>query len=154
MLIPGQDSTAAMLVRAGFVVVLVPVNVPGFRPLLARGWHKPLDAAGPGNLTVLRHARMSAASPTIHAMLIATWILAIATLVLALSVPVAWFTWLSARRQDRDRRQREHETEAREQLLRDVKDKYVTRDSVSGAAVLGGILAVLGGLAWLDRKRG
>ena len=41
---------------------------------------------------------MSVASPTIHAMLIATWILAIATLVLALSVPVAWFTWLSARR--------------------------------------------------------
>lgn len=43
--------------------------------------------------------------------------------------------------------------EAREQLLRDVKEKYVARDSVTGAAVLGGILAVLGGLAWMDRKR-
>jgi hypothetical protein len=39
MSIPGRDSTAAMLVRAGFVVVLVPVNVSGFRPVLARGWH-------------------------------------------------------------------------------------------------------------------
>ena len=29
-----------MLVRAGFVVVLVPVNVSGFRPVLARGWHE------------------------------------------------------------------------------------------------------------------
>jgi hypothetical protein len=28
-----------MLVRAGFFVVLVPVNVSGFRPGLARGWH-------------------------------------------------------------------------------------------------------------------
>jgi hypothetical protein len=28
-----------MLVRAGFVVVLVLVNVYGFRPILARGWH-------------------------------------------------------------------------------------------------------------------
>jgi hypothetical protein len=29
-----------MLVRAGFVVVLVLVNVPGFRPVLARDWHR------------------------------------------------------------------------------------------------------------------
>ena len=28
-----------MLVWAGFVVVLVLVNVSGFRPVLARGWH-------------------------------------------------------------------------------------------------------------------
>jgi hypothetical protein len=39
MSIPGRISTAAMLVRAGFVVVLVLVNVSGFRPVLARGWH-------------------------------------------------------------------------------------------------------------------
>jgi len=31
-----------MLVRGGFVVVLVPVNVSGFRPVLARGWHDQL----------------------------------------------------------------------------------------------------------------
>jgi hypothetical protein len=28
-----------MLVKAGFVVALVLVNVSGFRPVLARGWH-------------------------------------------------------------------------------------------------------------------
>jgi hypothetical protein len=28
-----------MLVGTGFVVVLVLVDVPGFRPVLARGWH-------------------------------------------------------------------------------------------------------------------
>jgi hypothetical protein len=28
-----------MLARAGFVVALVPVNVSGFRLVLARGWH-------------------------------------------------------------------------------------------------------------------
>jgi hypothetical protein len=28
-----------MLARAGFVVVLMPVNVSGFRLVLARGWH-------------------------------------------------------------------------------------------------------------------
>jgi hypothetical protein len=39
MSIPGRNSTAATLVRAGFVVVLVPVNVSGLRPVLARGWH-------------------------------------------------------------------------------------------------------------------
>jgi hypothetical protein len=39
MSIPGLNSTAAMLVRPGFVVVLVLVNVSGFRPVLARGWH-------------------------------------------------------------------------------------------------------------------
>lgn len=31
-----------MLVRTGFVVVLALVNVSGFRPVLARGWHEGL----------------------------------------------------------------------------------------------------------------
>jgi hypothetical protein len=39
MSIPGRNLTAATLVRTGFVVVLVLVNVSGFRPVLARGWH-------------------------------------------------------------------------------------------------------------------
>ena len=39
MSIPGRNSTAAVLVKIGSVVVLVLVNVPGFRPVLARGWH-------------------------------------------------------------------------------------------------------------------
>jgi hypothetical protein len=43
MSIPGRNSTAATLVRPGFVAVLVLINVSGFRPVLARGWH----GAGP-----------------------------------------------------------------------------------------------------------
>jgi hypothetical protein len=43
MSIPSRHSTAAMLVRIGFVVVLVLLNVSGFRLVLARGWHE----AGP-----------------------------------------------------------------------------------------------------------
>ena len=39
MSIPGRCSTAAMLVRASFVVVVLPVRVSGFRSVLARGWH-------------------------------------------------------------------------------------------------------------------
>jgi hypothetical protein len=35
----GRNSTAAMLARACFVVVLVPVHVFGSRLVLARGWH-------------------------------------------------------------------------------------------------------------------
>jgi hypothetical protein len=40
MSIPGRDSTAAMLAKAGFVVALALVNVSGFRPVLARMWHE------------------------------------------------------------------------------------------------------------------
>jgi hypothetical protein len=39
MPLPGRNSTAAMLVRTGFAIILVPVNVPGFRPVLARVRH-------------------------------------------------------------------------------------------------------------------
>jgi hypothetical protein len=42
MSIPGRNSTAVILVRTGFLVVLVLVNVSGFRPVLARGWHDQL----------------------------------------------------------------------------------------------------------------
>jgi hypothetical protein len=40
-----------MLFRAGFVAVLVPVNVSGFRPVLARGWHGQTSSLSgiPGN---------------------------------------------------------------------------------------------------------
>jgi hypothetical protein len=42
MSIAGRDSNAAMLVRAGFVVVVTLINVSGFCPVLARGWHDQL----------------------------------------------------------------------------------------------------------------
>ena len=39
MSILGPYSTAVMLVSVGLLLVLVPLNVPGFCPVLARGWH-------------------------------------------------------------------------------------------------------------------
>jgi hypothetical protein len=87
-------------------------------------------------------------SPAIHPMLIATWILAVATAVLALSGPVALFAWLSARRQDRDRRQREREDEARQHTLRDAAEsaskQYATKDALALSAL---VLAVF--TAWV-----
>ena len=51
-------STAAFLVRAGFLVVWLPLDVSGFCPVLARGWHgtgldPSLVGYGHGVLTVV-----------------------------------------------------------------------------------------------------
>jgi hypothetical protein len=54
MSIPGRDSTAAMLARAGFVAVLVPVNVSGFRLILARGWHGQTSSISENAMSRLR----------------------------------------------------------------------------------------------------
>ena len=40
MSILGPVSTVVMLVSAGLFVVLVPLNVPDFCSVLARGWHR------------------------------------------------------------------------------------------------------------------
>jgi hypothetical protein len=48
-----------MLVRAGFAVVLVLVNVPGFCPVLARGWHG-------DRLEAEERTRLPSHSPAIH----------------------------------------------------------------------------------------
>jgi hypothetical protein len=37
---PGRSSTAALLVRAGLLIVWLQLNVSGFRPVLACGWHR------------------------------------------------------------------------------------------------------------------
>ena len=55
MSIPGRSSTAAILVRTGFVVVLVLVNVSGFRLVLARGLH----GAGPSAWEQARHSMLT-----------------------------------------------------------------------------------------------
>src|SRR5215475_14857610 len=59
MSIPGRESTAAMLVSAGFAVVLVLVNVPGFCSVLAHGWHE--DRLGAEERT-----RLPSQPPAIH----------------------------------------------------------------------------------------
>lgn len=82
-------------------------------------------------------------------MLVATWILAIATAVLALSGPVALFAWLAARRQDRERRQREHEEASREAVLKNARDEFVPKTWVALGAVIGVISVGL----WASRDR-
>jgi hypothetical protein len=59
MSIPGRNSTAAMLVRTAFVVVLVLVNVPGFRLVLARGWHDQLRVRGSWDSSDQRQDRVN-----------------------------------------------------------------------------------------------
>jgi predicted DNA-binding transcriptional regulator AlpA len=43
-------STAALVIRGGFLVFLVPLDVRGFCLVLARGWHAALTAAGADRL--------------------------------------------------------------------------------------------------------
>jgi hypothetical protein len=84
---------------------------------------------------------------------VATWVLAVATSLLALSGPVAVIVWMNARKQDRERRQREHETETEERLLAKVRSEYVSKSSTAGAAVLGVLAAVAAIAMWSDRKQ-
>lgn len=85
--------------------------------------------------------------------LVATWILAIATAILALSGPVALFAWLSARRQDRERRQRERDEEARAGILKSARDEFVPKTWVGGGLVLSVIGFLLAWGAWSERKK-
>lgn len=75
-------------------------------------------------------------------MLAATWVLAAATTVLALSVPVAWFTWLGSRRQDR-------EEAFRKSIMDDVSKKFTPKDAIIGGGV---VLGLLGLLLFAERK--
>ena len=86
-------------------------------------------------------------------MLVATWVLAVATAVLALSVPVAWFTWAASRRRDREQQQREREDRARADLIKEVSEKFVSKDTVNGVTAVAVIGAVVGGLVWLDGRK-
>lgn len=62
---------------------------------------------------------------------VATWILAVATAVLALSVPVAWFTWISGRKRDREQQQREREDKDRADLLKAASENFVSKDTAT-----------------------
>jgi hypothetical protein len=47
--------TAAFLVSADFLIIWLPLDVPGFRSVLARGWHDQLGRTieGPRGMTAL-----------------------------------------------------------------------------------------------------
>lgn len=53
-------------------------------------------------------------------MLIATWILAGSTLVLAIGGPIAFLSWWKDRAEDRERRNRDR-------MLRDAADRFITK---------------------------
>jgi hypothetical protein len=86
-------------------------------------------------------------------MLVATWVLAIATAILALSVPVAWFTWLSGRRRDREQQQRELEAETRAGIIKEASEKFVSRETASSVTAVAVIVAAVSGLIWLDGRK-
>ncbi len=82
-------------------------------------------------------------------MLIATWVLAGATAALALSVPVAWVTWLSSRRQGRKQQQREREDKFRADILQEASGKFVPQ----GTVILVAICGALGFAAWREGRQ-
>ena len=82
----------------------------------------------------------------------ATWILAVATAILAVSGPVALLVWLNARRADRDRRQREREDESRDRILRSVREEFVPKTWVGGTVVFGILGFLLAWSSWNERK--
>jgi hypothetical protein len=85
-------------------------------------------------------------------MLVATWILAVATALLAVSGPIALLVWLNARRADRERRQREREDESRDRILRSVRDEFVPKTWVGGTVVFAILGCLLAWSSWSDRK--
>jgi len=85
-------------------------------------------------------------------MLVATWVLAIATAILALSGPVALFQWRSNQKLGRERHQQEREDALKNSILKgaeeSAKDKYVPQSLAIGIV---GIAGLLGLLVWSDR---
>jgi len=84
--------------------------------------------------------------------IVALWITAIATSILALSGPVALLAWLSTRRTDRERRQREREDQAEDRIIRKARDEFLSKSTAGGVAALAVITAVIAGLSWAERK--
>jgi hypothetical protein len=82
-------------------------------------------------------------------MLIAAWILAIATSILAVSGPLVW---LSRRRADRDQREREREEEARDRILSSARNEFVPKNWVGGGLVAATLAALMAWSSWTERK--
>jgi hypothetical protein len=84
--------------------------------------------------------------------LVATWILAIATSILAVSGPVALLVWPSGRRADRDQRERGCEEEARNRILKNARDEFVPKSWVAGVLVAAALAALVAWSSWTERK--
>lgn len=85
-------------------------------------------------------------------MLVATWVLAIATSVLALSGPVALFAWLGARRRDREQAQRDRDTQAAGEILRTARGEFLSKSSAGAYTFVLSAAAFIGWLIWSDQR--
>jgi hypothetical protein len=85
-------------------------------------------------------------------MLVATWVLAASTLVLAISGPIALLTWLNVRRADRERRERERASEAQQRMIDEARKEFVSKNTLIGSIVLAAIAAVIGLASWSEFK--
>lgn len=86
-------------------------------------------------------------------MTVPTWILAISTAILAVSGPVAVAVWLSGRKQDAVRRERERQDEERAAVLKSARDEFVPKSWVAGSLVFGVIGVMIAWGSWSDRKK-
>lgn len=86
-------------------------------------------------------------------MLIAAWILAVSTAVLAVGGPVAYLQWRADRRRERERLQLEAAQRERDGFLKDASDRFVSKDSVKSTTTVGVIGLVIGFLLWLDGRK-
>ena len=80
-------------------------------------------------------------------MLVATWVLAIATAILALSGPIALTEWRNARKRDR-------ESEMEKRIMQSAKDTFVSKGAAAGIMVIAGVLCLFAWSAWEDRRNG
>jgi type II secretory pathway pseudopilin PulG len=85
----------------------------------------------------------------------ATWTLAIATIVLAISGPVALFAWFNTRRTDRAQHKREESTQAEERMLERARKEFAPKSWGSGAAQAAFVVVCLVALGlWANRNQG
>lgn len=75
-------------------------------------------------------------------MLAATWVLAGATIVIALAAPVAFITWLQSARRERER-------QAQERALQQGKEKFASKDVLWGAIA---VISLVGLVAYGSLK--
>jgi hypothetical protein len=85
--------------------------------------------------------------------LAATWVLAVATAILALSGPVALFAWLSARRSDRVQRKQGQDAQMEERILKRAKDEFAPRSWATDTAGWGVLaLVAVALIGWGNRQ--
>lgn len=85
-------------------------------------------------------------------MLLAAWVLAIATSIIAMAGLVAIPTWLYSRRDDRERRRKEQADSLRSGMLQEVKDHYVPRDWLTPVGIAVAFVLLLAYGTWQQAR--